>query len=136
MRDIKDLEHFVLQEGETLILRTTCPLSPEQLAMMRKMIDRHLPGRPVLVLPPEVQVCAGRLEVMGVPADAPSSITQEEIDVARKEITDAYADGRSIYVQDASVAPEWVMMHKHYNPIAEWDWDGTRYSLTKPKPAR
>lgn len=136
MYPINDFEHFVLQVGETLILRCKTHPDVEQLAKMREAIERALPGQPVLVLPPELEVFAGTLEVFGVDhggGDEISHPTQEDIDAARKEIQDAYNDGRSVWLQDESTGTEWVVMHKHYNPIAEWDWDTTRYSLTKPK---
>lgn len=131
MRVIHDLQHFVLGENETLILRCTRPMSAEQLHHMRAVIEHALPGRPVLVLPPEVEVCAGEIEVFGVDhGKGDDGPTQEDIDAARKEITDAYDAGRTVWGREGN---EWFYIHRAANPHT-FDWDQYAYSLTKPKP--
>jgi hypothetical protein len=134
MRTIGDLEHFVLAEGETLILRLTRNFSEEQLAQMRHAIKAALPGRPVLVLPPEVEVCAGKIEVFGVDPgrDERSTPTQEDIDAQRKAIKDAYCVGRTVYARSDE---GWFYVHHTANPHV-FDWSKFDYSLTKPKGLR
>lgn len=136
MRKIEDLEHFVLQEGETLILRCTKNLSPEQLYQWRKQIEETLPGRPVMILPPEVEVMAGQLVVFGVDpgaGDDMSGPTQEEIESARTEIVEAYYGGKMIYCSTPG-SRDWFFAHIHQSPVElPFDWDNTLYSLTAPK---
>ena len=127
MRSIDDLEHFVLAEGETLILRTTRLLSMDQIQRMREHVERCLPGRPVLVLPPDIEVMAGKIEVFGV--DTPT-VTQDDIDAQLKEITDAYCSARRVWVQDGD--GEWLYVHVSANPHT-FDFTRYNYSLTKPK---
>jgi hypothetical protein len=134
MRTIEDLEHFVLAEGESLILRLTRQVTNEQLHQMRETIGRFLPGRPVLVLPPEVEVYAGKLEVFGVDhgaGDELSTPTAEDVAAARKEIEDAYDSFRIVYVLEDGDR-DWWYIQKHQNPHT-FNWDRYNYSLTRPK---
>lgn len=131
MRNLEDLQHFVLQPDEVLILRCTRHFSPEQLEAMRQVINRHLPGRTVLVLPPDIEVHAGVLEVMGATSPMSSTeLTQDEIDAMRAEIQAVYDSGQIIYANEGG---GWFGCHKSSNPIGAWDWERVRYSLTKPK---
>jgi hypothetical protein len=135
MRALQDMEHFALREGETLILRFKTPPSHEMLENARRIVAHALPGAKVLVLPPDVEVYAGNIEVFGVDLAREEGPTQEDIEAARAEIKDAYEGGSTIYLNDASTGDDWVAMHKHYNPIAQWDWETTRYRLTPKKRA-
>jgi hypothetical protein len=130
MRTIEDLQHFVLAEGETLILRPSKLLSQEQLTRMREGIERMLPGRPVLVLSPEIEVMAGPLEIMGMDLGVDEGPTQEDIDAARKLITDDYDRNCNVYVYDREDR-EWFVVHQQHNPHT-FEWDKYDYRLTKP----
>lgn len=131
MRAIEDLEHFVLAEGETLILRMTRMYSEEQLQHTREMIDRHLPGRPVLVLPPDVEVRAGKIEVFGVDL-AGEGPTQEDVDATRKDVTDAYTCGHMVcFRRIDSDREQWMHAHHIVNPHT-FDWGEYEYRLMKP----
>lgn len=130
MRTIEDLEHFVLAEGETLILRSRRHMSESEIAHARFLLDRFLPDRPVLLLPPEMDVMAGRIEVFGVdPGKGDDGPTQEDIDAERVEIETAYVSGKTVY---ASEGDDEFFVHRSLNPHT-FDWNKYRYSLTKPK---
>lgn len=131
MRDIHDLEHFVLGEKETLILRMRAHLTAEELDNVRRVIARNLPGRPVIVLPPEVDVYAGELEVWGAPQQAAQEEpTQEAIVAARDTIRAAYHMGKIIWANEGD---GWYALQNQVNPHSHFDWDAVRYSLNKPK---
>ncbi len=136
MRNIEDLEHFVLGEGETLILRMTRPINNDQLAYLRNLVNTALPGRPVMILPSDIEVCAGVLEIMGGPQlDPEDAATFDEIEAQRRaEIEQAYEDGRMVYCKDVNNAYGWFYVHKEANPITGWAWKLYDYRLTKPKP--
>jgi len=124
------MEHFVLAEGETLILRCRRMLSDQELQRAREAVKHALPGRPVLILPPEVDVCAGVIEVFGVdPGKGDDGPTQEDIDAARAEIQTAYTLGKTVYAMEGD---EEFFVHRSLNPHT-FDWNKYRYSLTKPK---
>lgn len=130
MRELSDFEHFVLQEGETLILRSKRVLSMEQVERFRADIERVLPGRPVLFLPPEVEVYAGQLEVFGAqPATAAAS--DDDIAAQRAELQAAYNAGRTVWVRDEG--DDWFQVHRTANPHT-FDWGKHDYALHKPKP--
>lgn len=133
MRTIEDLEHFVLAPGETLILRSRKPLSDEQLLRMRAVVDRVLPGRPVMVLPPEMDVCAGMIEVFGADPGTDEHATgptaEEQQAALRQEIAQAYADNQRVYIR---VDGEWFWIHQHLNPYSLADLRLEDVSLTKP----
>lgn len=63
--EIKDMEHFKLAEGETLILRAKFPLPAAQVERLSEMAHRALPGRRVLVLDSAIEVMAGKAETDG-----------------------------------------------------------------------
>lgn len=127
MRNIEDLEHFVLAEGETLILRCTRHFSHDQLVQMRATIERYLPGRPVLILPPEIEVCAGRLEVFGVDMGSEEESAAAAEQVRRRHIEKAYYDGKMVWVRDGV---EIFTIHSVTNPQV-FDWDKYQYGLTR-----
>ncbi len=64
--EIKDMEHFKLAEGETLILRAKFPLSAAQVERLSEMAHRALPGRRVLVLDSTIEVMACKAETDGI----------------------------------------------------------------------
>lgn len=129
MRNINDLDHFVLAEGETLILRCKVPLSDEQLADARGLIESVLPGRPVIVLPPEIEVMAGKLEVFGAEEQAQSEADQETQEQVHRDIIErSYHDGKTIYVMDPANNERWYVHHTA-NPTT-FNWDRYKYSLT------
>lgn len=128
MRTIEDLQHFVLAEGETLILRCKIPPSEDQLQKMRKAIEHLLPGRPVIILPPEIEVCAGQLEVWGVEDDAHAEAdmqTQEQ--VRRDNIMQAYTNGKTVWARDADGQVFYIQIAA--NPHT-FDWGTYSYGLT------
>lgn len=130
MRELSDFEHFVPREGETLILRSKRVLSMEEVERFRADIERVLPGRPVLFLPPEVEVYAGQLEVFGAqPATAAAS--DDDIAAQRAELLSAYNAGKSVWAQDSD--GEWFYVHRNANPHV-FDWEAYNYALHKPKP--
>ena len=141
MRDINDLDHFVLAPGETLILRLRRATSEADLQQMRTNIERALPGRTVMVLPPEVDVCAGKIEMWGVgePAadSSPEAMAALEGD-RRRDIEKAYAAGKVAYTWRRSHPDQVYAIQQHANPINKdgFDWDNYQYSLTKPQPPR
>lgn len=128
MRNIEDLEHFVLAEGETLILRCTRPISDKELACMRSVIDKFLPGRPVLVLPPDIEVCAGKLEVWGADPGAGEPDDAEVEQHRRDTIRRNYDNGRTVYVRD--LEGEVFLVHRAAYPHT-FDFDLYTYALTE-----
>lgn len=125
MRTIDDLEHFVLVEGETLILRCTRMFSQDELQYMRSLIDRFLPGRPVLVLPPDIEVCAGKLEVFG----GEVVIEEEDAEAGRRNAIEfAYSDGKVIWVRDGD--GQVFMAQLFLNPHT-FDWCKYVYGFTE-----
>lgn len=133
MRTIDDLEHFVLGEGETLILRFKRPVAQEVIETARAAIAKNLPGRPVVVLPSEVEVCAGVVEVMGAPPDALCDESPEVQEQERRDMIEAaYDKGMTVWCREAAEGGMWFYIHRQANSITRFDWDLYDYSLTKP----
>jgi hypothetical protein len=131
MKDINDLEHFVLQPGEMLILRSRQLLSQEYMAHLQRNLKAAGLNN-VLILPPMFDVMAGNIEVMGAQpaAEEPS---QEEIDQLRTQVVGAYEDGRIIEFRDAAnELGEWMMAHVHQSPH-KFDWDRYVYRIPSRK---
>ncbi len=128
-RKILDLEHFVLRDGETLILRYTSHPTAEQIAQMRAAIGHALPDAAVLVLPPTVEVMAGVIDVV-----APEQ-EQEERAHIKAAIMDAYDMGKMVYFCPiGDTASGWLMAHKVAAPHPLFDWTANHYSLTSKAP--
>lgn len=129
MRNIEDLDHFVLAEGETLILRSRVALSDADLHRMRADIERILPGRPVMMLPPEIEVHAGKLEVFGAEVQ-PGEDSEAAEAARRRQVETAYYDNRVIWAREDG---EIFMAHKHNTPLVSFRWDapGCAYGLTR-----
>lgn len=128
MQAIHDLEHFVLAEGETLILRCTRAISNDELVAMRGMLEKYLPGRPVIVLPPDIEMCAGKLEVWGTPT-VDEEATAAELERHRRDtIHRNYDNGRMVYARDAEGEVFVVQRAAYPHTI---DFDRFTYALTE-----
>lgn len=128
MRDIADLEHFVLQPGELLILRPRIHISQDRLQRMMETIKPL--GRQVLVLPPDTDVMAGELVLMG--AEPPPEPAQEDIEAARDEMMRAYTMGKTLWAWEHE-DDGWFFIHRTMNPHV-FQWNRFKYSLKAPKP--
>jgi hypothetical protein len=132
MIEINDFEHFVLQPGEVLILRSKRMLSTEEMGRAKQALEAALPGRPVLVLSPDMEVMAGVVEVFGAEEDeGREQLDKDAIATERALIEQAYQDGKLVYGWNRK-DKEPFFVHVRSNPEV-FDWDKNDYSLTKPK---
>jgi len=116
MRDINDLEHFVLQPGEMLILRSKRYLSMEEMQFWADKLKHHK-IEPVLILPPDMDVMAGTMEVISASTVEAPELSQEEIDSMRTQVKGAYEDGRIVEYREAgNPRAEWIGAHLHASP--------------------
>lgn len=126
-----DLDHFVLQPHEVLILRLRAHMQREQLAALEAAIAKVLPGRAVLILPPAIEVMGGTIHPVEAPQPDRQDVhdTHEELAILR-----AYNDGKPVWAYDAA-QDQWYSIHKHANPEAI-DFSITQYALTRPTAQR
>src|SRR5690606_20412827 len=124
--NINDLDHFVLQPGETLILRARRPLPNEQLQRTQEWLDkRKVPA--VVIAGPDFDIMAGMLSNL---------MPDEDMQAHCDAVIDAYDEGRQIWARavcslDDSVTAEWFTIHKHANPLPI-DFERWEFSITKP----
>ena len=126
MRSINDLEHFVLQPGEQLILRCRTHLNQEQLAHMRNAIERA-GFKNVLVLPPDIDVMAGQLELMGED-EPPDEDKEAEIRQVQENLQHAYLTSRIVEYREFPW-DEWSTAHR---VVAPHNFDFGRYEYRLP----
>ena len=134
MRELNDLEHFVLQPGELLILRCKVPISEEALQRVRDSLKRHGLER-VLVLPPDVEVMAGEIELITADSERPPVPTEEDVEALRNELKQRYMEGRTLYAWELGKRDGWFVIHHVFNPHT-FDFDRFTYNLTKPEHIR
>lgn len=123
-----DLDHFVLQPHEVLILRLRTHMQREQLAALEAAIAKVLPGRAVLILPPVIEVMGGTIH----PVEAAQPVSDDT--QVHSAILRAYNDGKPVWAYDAA-QDQWYSIHKHANPEAI-DFSMTQYALTRPAAQR
>lgn len=144
MREIKDLEHFVLAPGETLILRLRHEVDAHHMELMRKTIDHMFPGQRVLVLSSDIDVMAGQIEVLGGSALSAEDEARAAADMETQrhvhewEIDEAYRNGRVLYgkLLDDPNNEGWFSIHRSLYPHPLFDLDKYEYSLTSPTASR
>ena len=128
MREIQDLEHFVLQPGETLILRCKRHVTEETLARMRESVAKL--GTGVIVLPPDIEAFAGKIEVFGVDHGErqPTQDDNNAPDIC-DVVQQAYDAGKIVWGLDST---GWFCIHHTLYPH-QFDWNQYDYRLTKPQ---
>ena len=124
MNPLNDLEHFILQPGETLILRPRRPMSAEQIHRIRAVLDEQ-PFR-IVILPDMVDVYAGNIEVI------PPAPTADDIEAARTAIIAHYESGKFVQYQIDVPDGEWYDAQKGFLPIGAWHWNKYAYRI-KPQ---
>lgn len=131
MKELNDMDHFVLQPGEMLILRARVHLSMEQLKRMQQMFDSDtkLP-MPVLVIPsPDFDIMAGVPDPM-VFADNGDDLDHEYAEQEhRLAVTEAYEAGKIIEFRPKG-DDSWISAHKHASPH-RFDWQVYEYKEPK-----
>lgn len=120
MQTIHDLEHFVLQDGETLILRARRPLSQEQMAWMQDFLDKRK-VQAVVIAGPDFDIMAGVLSNL-----VPDDDAQAHADA----VCDAYDAGKIVWCRSAE-GGDWFQIQRISNPLTI-DFTNWCYSLEKP----
>jgi len=123
MNPLNDLDHFVLQPGETLILRPRRLMSAEQIHRIRAVLDEQ-PFR-IVILPDMVDVYAGNIDVI------PPAPTADDIEALRADIMHAYEEGKFVQYR-IDTNGDWCDAQKGFLPIDSWHWDKYDYRI-KPK---
>ena len=119
--NINDLDHFVLQPGETLILRARKPLSQHEVATLQKWLDeRKVPA--VVIAGPDFDIMAGVLSNL-----MPDDEAQAHCDA----VIDAYDAGKTLYARTIEGDPEWFVVHHKAFPCPI-DFERYEFSLDKP----
>jgi hypothetical protein len=117
---MNDLDHFVLQPGETLILRARKPLSAEQTTRLQEWLDkRKVPA--IVIATPDVDIMAGMLSNL---------MPDDEVQAHCDAVIDAYDEGKTVWGRDID-GTDWFIAHKHAFPL-EIDFTRYEFSLTDP----